>query len=66
MRFLPARHADFVLLVLAEECGFVGVGAVLLLYGAYLANVAAVAMRAQDRVGIPLVLGGDYQRFAHR
>lgn len=57
LRFLPARHTDFILSVLAEEWGFVGVGTVLLLYAAYLANVAAVAMRAQDRAGILLVVG---------
>lgn len=57
LRFLPARHTDFILSVLAEEWGFFGVGAVLLLYTAYLANLAAVAMRAQDRAGILLVVG---------
>jgi rod shape determining protein RodA len=57
LRFLPARHTDFILSVLAEEWGFVGVGTVLLLYAAYLANLAAVAMRAQDRAGILLVVG---------
>ena len=57
LRFLPARHTDFILSVLAEEWGFVGVGTVLLLYAAYLANLAAVAMRAQDRAGILLVAG---------
>jgi rod shape determining protein RodA len=57
LRFLPARHTDFILAVLAEEWGFLGVGVVLLLYAAYLANVAAVALRAQDRAGILLVVG---------
>ena len=57
LRFLPARHTDFILSVLAEEWGFLGVGVVLLLYAVYLANVAAVAMRAQDRAGILLVVG---------
>jgi rod shape determining protein RodA len=57
LRFLPARHTDFILSVLAEEWGFVGVGTVLLLYAAYLYNVAAIAMRAQDRAGILLVVG---------
>lgn len=65
-RFLPARHADFVPSVLAEERGFVGVGTALLLCVAFLANVAAVAMRAQDRAGTPLVLGVDYRRFSYR
>lgn len=57
LRFLPARHTDFVLSVLAEEWGFVGVASVLGLYALYLWNVAAVAMRSRDRAGILLVVG---------
>ena len=57
LRFLPARHTDFILAVLAEEWGFVGVAAVLGLYAVYLWNLAAVAMRARDREGILLVVG---------
>jgi rod shape determining protein RodA len=57
LRFLPARHTDFILAVLAEEWGFVGVAAVLGLYAVYLWNLAAVAMRARDRAGILLVVG---------
>lgn len=57
LRFLPARHTDFILAVLAEEWGFVGVATVLVLYGIYIGNAAAVAMRARDRAGILLVVG---------
>jgi rod shape determining protein RodA len=57
LRFLPARHTDFILAVLAEEWGFLGVATVLGLYALYLWNVAAVAMRARDRAGILLVVG---------
>jgi rod shape determining protein RodA len=57
LRFLPARHTDFILAVLAEEWGFLGVATVLALYALYLWNVAAVAMRARDRAGILLVVG---------
>jgi len=57
LRFLPARHTDFILAVLAEETGFLGVATVLGLYGAYLASAAAVAGRARDRAGILLVTG---------
>lgn len=57
LRFLPARHTDFILAVLAEETGFLGVATVLGLYGAYLASAAAVAARARDRAGILLVTG---------
>ena len=36
LRFLPARHTDFILAVLAEEWGFLGVATVLALYALYL------------------------------
>ncbi|HEX9730405.1 MAG TPA: rod shape-determining protein RodA [Thermoanaerobaculia bacterium] len=55
LRFLPARHTDFVFAVLAEEWGFVGVAIVLALYALYLNGLVEVAMRARDRLGILLV-----------
>jgi rod shape determining protein RodA len=57
LRFLPARHTDFILAVIAEETGFLGVATVLGLYGAYLASAASIAQRARDRAGILLVTG---------
>jgi rod shape determining protein RodA len=57
LRFLPARHTDFILAVLAEESGFLGVATVLALYGAYLASAASIALRSRDRAGILLVTG---------
>ncbi len=57
LRFLPAKHTDFILAVLAEEWGFLGVAAVLALYALYLSNAVAVAARARDRAGILLVVG---------
>lgn len=55
LRFLPARHTDFILAVLAEEWGFVGVLTVLGLYIVYIRSAARIAMRARDRAGIFLV-----------
>lgn len=57
LRFLPARHTDFIFAVLAEEWGFLGVAAVLGLYALYLVNALRVGMRARDREGILLVVG---------
>lgn len=57
LRFLPARHTDFILSVLAEEWGFLGVIAVLGLYVAYIRSAARIAIRARDRAGILLVAG---------
>lgn len=56
LRFLPARHTDFIFAVLAEEWGFLGVATTLSLYGAFLLNGARVALRARDRAGILLVV----------
>jgi rod shape determining protein RodA len=56
LRFLPARHTDYILAVLAEERGFLGVAVVLSLYGLYFASAAAIAARARDRAGILLVV----------
>ncbi len=55
LRFLPARHTDFIFAVLAEEWGFVGVAVVLTLYTIYVWNGAAIAARARDRAGVLLV-----------
>ncbi|HYG65871.1 MAG TPA: rod shape-determining protein RodA [Thermoanaerobaculia bacterium] len=57
LRFLPARHTDFILAVLAEEWGFLGVCTVLGLYVLYIGSAARIAMRARDRAGIILVVG---------
>lgn len=57
LRFLPARHTDFILAVLAEEWGFLGVAAVLGLYAIYISSAARIAIRARDRAGILLVVG---------
>lgn len=57
LRFLPARHTDFVFAVLAEEWGFLGVFGALGLYAAYMFNGVLIASRARDRMGILLVVG---------
>lgn len=57
LRFLPERHTDFIMAVLAEEWGFLGVLLVFALYFYYLASVAKIAMRSRDRVGILMVTG---------
>ena len=57
LRFLPERHTDFIMAVLAEEWGFAGVVTVLGLYGLYILSAASIAMRSRDRAGILLVVG---------
>lgn len=57
LRFLPERHTDFIMAVLAEERGFVGVLLVLGLYGFFLSGAATIAARSRDRAGILLITG---------
>jgi rod shape determining protein RodA len=57
LRFLPARHTDFVFAVLAEEWGFLGVAATLGLYALYLRAALLIGQRARDRLGVLLVAG---------
>jgi rod shape determining protein RodA len=55
LRFLPARHTDFVLSVVGEEFGFVGIAVVLGLYVLFLTRLFLVAGTARDRAGVYLV-----------
>jgi rod shape determining protein RodA len=57
LRFLPARHTDFIFAVLAEEWGFLGVVVVLALYVFYVRNGVIVALRSRDRKAMLLVVG---------
>lgn len=57
LRFLPARHTDFIFAVLAEEWGFLGVATCLGLYGLFILSALRIAMRSRDRTGIFLVVG---------
>lgn len=57
LRFLPARHTDFIFAVLAEERGFAGVVVCLFLYLLYLRSGLEIAVRARDRAGVLLVAG---------
>src|SRR5688572_31323974 len=56
-RFLPEAHNDFVLAVLAEEHGFLGVVVVLGLYLFVVLRSLEAAKLARDRVGAFLVVG---------
>lgn len=57
LRFLPARHTDFILAVLAEEWGFAGVAVVFSLYALFFTECGRVARRARERAGL-LILAG--------
>ncbi|MAA64649.1 MAG: rod shape-determining protein RodA [Alteromonadaceae bacterium] len=49
--FLPESHTDFIVAVLAEEFGFIGVLALLTLYFLIIARCLYIAVNAQDSFG---------------
>jgi rod shape determining protein RodA len=56
LRFLPVQHTDFILAVIAEEWGFLGVITVLGLFAAMLLRCLTLARVARDRGGVFLIL----------
>lgn len=57
LRFLPARHTDFVFAVLAEEWGYLGTLAALGLYAIWIVNALRIALRAREREAVLLIAG---------
>ncbi|MBF0381646.1 MAG: rod shape-determining protein RodA [Magnetococcales bacterium] len=57
LEFLPERHTDFIFSVLAEEWGFFGGVALLLLYGIIIIRTLIIANRASDRFGLLVGVG---------
>jgi len=55
--FVPERHTDFVLAVLGEETGFLGMITVLALYVLILWRTAVIATLASDRYGYLICCG---------
>jgi rod shape determining protein RodA len=56
LRFLPVQHTDFILAVIAEEWGFLGVILVLALFATMLLRCLTLARVARDRGGVFLIL----------
>ena len=57
LRYLPARHTDFIFAVTAEELGFAGVILLFVLYGVLFARLIRIIMIASDAYGRLLVTG---------
>lgn len=55
LRFLPARHTDFIFSVIGEEFGFLGVTVILLFYFLFLMRLFQSAFKSRDRTGVYLV-----------
>jgi rod shape determining protein RodA len=65
LNFLPFEHTDFVFASLAEEMGFVGAFAVILLFGAILYRAIRIAMLSRDYFGMFLATGIFAMLFFH-
>jgi rod shape determining protein RodA len=57
LNFLPEQHTDFIFSVFAEEWGFLGSCAVLLLYLALVGRGLLIASRAKDNFGMLVAFG---------
>ncbi|MEP6993876.1 MAG: rod shape-determining protein RodA, partial [Acidobacteriota bacterium] len=57
LRFLPVQHTDFILAVIAEEWGFLGVILVLGIFATLMLRSLKLAQTARDRGGVFLILG---------
>jgi rod shape determining protein RodA len=55
LRFLPARHTDFVFSVIGEEFGFAGILAALALFYLLLARIFKSVGHSRDRAGVYIV-----------
>jgi rod shape determining protein RodA len=55
LRFLPARHTDFIFSVIGEETGFMGVLVVIVLYFFMLARMFLSVSKARDRAGVYII-----------
>lgn len=55
LRFLPARHTDFVFSVIGEEMGFLGVVSVIVIYFLFLARLFLSVFQSRDRAGVYII-----------
>ena len=52
LRFLPARHTDFIFSVIGEEFGFLGVGVIFFSYFLLLSRLFNSVKKSRDRAGV--------------
>lgn len=55
LRFLPARHTDFIFSVIGEESGFIGVVVTFFVYFLFLARLFQSASKSRDRTGVLII-----------
>ncbi|MDD8019708.1 MAG: rod shape-determining protein RodA [Acidobacteriota bacterium] len=54
LRFLPARHTDFILAVIGEDLGFLGILGIFIVYFIFLYRLFSVSQLSPDRAGVYL------------
>jgi rod shape determining protein RodA len=54
LKFLPARHTDFIFSVIGEEFGFLGVLVVFILYFLFISRLFQSVYKSRDRAGVYL------------
>lgn len=57
LNFVPFKHTDFIFAALAEEMGFVGAFAIILLFGVMLYRILRIAMLSRDYFGMFIATG---------
>jgi rod shape determining protein RodA len=57
LNFLPEKHTDFIFAVFAEEWGFVGTAALILLYMILVLRGISIAYTSKDRLGCLIATG---------
>lgn len=55
LRFLPARHTDFIFSVIGEELGFLGTVFILFFYFLFVFRLFRSAFQARDRAGVYII-----------
>ncbi|UCC66371.1 MAG: putative lipid II flippase FtsW [Deltaproteobacteria bacterium] len=55
--FLPAAHTDFILAILGEEVGFLGIMGTILLFALLIWRGVKISLRAEDAFGAHLAMG---------
>lgn len=57
MLYLPAAHTDFILSIIGEETGFLGIAVLMILFLIFISVCVVISLRARDLFGVYLGLG---------
>ncbi|MCK5288972.1 MAG: FtsW/RodA/SpoVE family cell cycle protein, partial [Candidatus Omnitrophica bacterium] len=63
--FLPERHTDFIVTIIAEEWGFIGIIFLLWIYWLILKKILSKASKLRDQFAYYLCLGISFLFFSH-